>query len=210
MRRFQDSVAVLSVICLLLGPQEAWTEEAREEEASEEELRGPLPFHAGLQPRFRSRWGPGISDQEVFGYVWGEVGDARLYHVTASALARLMWDADGRSEEGNGSLTNLDTTFENNRRAFARVYHAYVTAHEFGPVEWLRLGRQIVEESVDWLLRTVAAISKWSMLDVFIVALLVVALEGSLLTTADIHVGIVLFAAAVVTSTIGTHRLVAR
>ena len=63
---------------------------------------------------------------------------------------------------------------------------------------------------LDWLLRTVAAISKWSMLDVFIVALPVVALEGSLLTTADIHAGIVLFAAAVVTSTIGTHRLVGR
>ncbi len=60
------------------------------------------------------------------------------------------------------------------------------------------------------LLRAVAWISRWSMLDVCIVALLVVALEGSLLTTADIHAGLVLFAAGVVVSTVATHRLVRR
>ena len=62
----------------------------------------------------------------------------------------------------------------------------------------------------DRLLRAAAWISRWSMLDVCIVALLVVALEGSLLTTADIHAGLVLFAAGVVVSTIATHRLVRR
>ncbi len=62
----------------------------------------------------------------------------------------------------------------------------------------------------DRLLRAAAWISRWSMLDVCIVALLVVALEGSLLTTADIHAGLVLFAAGVVVSTIATHRLVTR
>ena len=60
------------------------------------------------------------------------------------------------------------------------------------------------------MLRAAAWASRWSMLDVFIVALLVVALEGSLLTTADIHAGLVLFAAGVVVSTIATHRLVRR
>ena len=62
----------------------------------------------------------------------------------------------------------------------------------------------------DRLLRAAASISRWSMLDVCIVALLVVALEGSLLTTADIHAGLVLFAAGVVVSTIATYRLVRR
>jgi len=60
------------------------------------------------------------------------------------------------------------------------------------------------------LLRAAAWASRWSMLDVFIVALLVLALEGSLLTTADIHAGLVLFAAGVVVSTVATHRLVRR
>ena len=62
----------------------------------------------------------------------------------------------------------------------------------------------------DRLLRAAAWVSRWSMLDVCIVALLVVALEGSLLTTADIHAGLVLFAAGIVVSTIATHRLVRR
>ena len=60
------------------------------------------------------------------------------------------------------------------------------------------------------LLRAAAWVSRWSMLDVFIVALLVVALEGSLLSTADIHAGLVLFAVGVVVSTVATHRLVQR
>ena len=58
------------------------------------------------------------------------------------------------------------------------------------------------------LLRAAARVSRWSMLDVCIVALLVVALEGSLLTTADIHAGLVLFAVGVAVSTVATYRLV--
>lgn len=58
------------------------------------------------------------------------------------------------------------------------------------------------------LLRAAAWASRWSMLDVCIVALLVVALEGSLLSTADIHAGLVLFALGVAVSTVATHRMV--
>ena len=60
------------------------------------------------------------------------------------------------------------------------------------------------------LLRAAAWASRWSMLDVCIVALLVIALEGSLLSTADIHAGLVLFALGVAVSTIATYRLVER
>ena len=61
--------------------------------------------------------------------------------------------------------------------------------------------------AVSQILRVLGAISKWSMLDVFIVALMVLALEGSLLTFSDIHAGIVLFAASVVLSTLAMMRL---
>ena len=60
------------------------------------------------------------------------------------------------------------------------------------------------------VLRIFAALSKWSMLDVVIVAVLVLALEGSLFTTADIHAGLALFAAAVLTSSLALHRMIAR
>ena len=75
---------------------------------------------------------------------------------------------------------------------------------------WAWIGAVRPGSPPERLLRAAARASRWSMLDVFIVALLVVALEGSLLTTADIHAGLVLFAAGVVVSTIATHRLVRR
>lgn len=75
---------------------------------------------------------------------------------------------------------------------------------------WAWIGAADPGSPPDRLLRAAAWVSRWSMLDVCIVALLVVALEGSLLTTADIHAGLVLFAAGVVVSTIATHRLVKR
>ncbi len=52
-----------------------------------------------------------------------------------------------------------------------------------------------------------AAVSKWSMLDVFIVALTVLAVEGSLFTAADIHLGVVFFAVAVIASTVALQRV---
>ncbi|MBT4709966.1 MAG: hypothetical protein HOB82_00340 [Alphaproteobacteria bacterium] len=57
------------------------------------------------------------------------------------------------------------------------------------------------------MLRVLAAVSRWSMLDVFIVALTVLVVDGRILDSADIHVGIVLFAAAAVASTLATQRL---
>ena len=65
-------------------------------------------------------------------------------------------------------------------------------------------------EELKRICRLFAAISKWSMLDVFIVALTVLAVEGSLLGAADVHLGIVLFAASVVLSTLAIQRLAAR
>ena len=45
-----------------------------------------------------------------------------------------------------------------------------------------------------------SALSKWSMLDVFIIAVLVLALEGSLITAASLGAGIALFAGSVLLS----------
>lgn len=59
------------------------------------------------------------------------------------------------------------------------------------------------------LLRLLSLISRWSMLDVFMIALVVLVLEGSLLTTADLGIGVLLFAISVVLSTIALKRLAA-
>lgn len=60
------------------------------------------------------------------------------------------------------------------------------------------------------LCRLFAVISKWSMLDVFIVAITVLAVEGSLFAAAEVHLGIVLFALSVILSTLAIQRLAAR
>ena len=50
-------------------------------------------------------------------------------------------------------------------------------------------------------------LGKWSMLDVFLVAVMILVLEGSVLTTSDVHLGLFLFAGAVVLSTYGARRV---
>ena len=50
-------------------------------------------------------------------------------------------------------------------------------------------------------------ISRWSMLDVLVVAVTILVLEGSLINRADVGLGIVLFAGAVLLSAMATHRL---
>ena len=56
---------------------------------------------------------------------------------------------------------------------------------------------------IGWL----AFLSKWSMLDVFIIALIVLVVDGHLLSSADIQVGAIVFSGAVLASTWATKRL---
>ena len=57
--------------------------------------------------------------------------------------------------------------------------------------------------ALGWL----ATLSKWSMLDVFIIALIVLVADGRLLTSADIQIGAIVFSVAVLVSTWATRRL---
>lgn len=57
------------------------------------------------------------------------------------------------------------------------------------------------------LVGVLASLSKWSMLDVFIIAVTVMVIDGSVLTAAEIHAGIFVFAAAVLLSTWAMRRL---
>lgn len=52
-----------------------------------------------------------------------------------------------------------------------------------------------------------SALSKWSMLDVFIIALIVLVADGRLLSSADIQIGAIVFSIAVLVSTWATRRL---
>ena len=72
---------------------------------------------------------------------------------------------------------------------------------------WAWVAGQNRPQLVRRMLRVLAAISKWSMVDVFIVALTVLVVDGRILDSADVHVGIILFAAAAIASTLATQRL---
>ena len=54
-----------------------------------------------------------------------------------------------------------------------------------------------------------AALSRWSMVDVFIVALVVLAVDGRVFGAADVHAGVIVFAAGVLLSTWTARRTVA-
>ena len=57
------------------------------------------------------------------------------------------------------------------------------------------------------LLNGLATASKWSMLDVFMIALVVLVIDGRVLSGADIQAGAIIFSASVLTSTWAVRRL---
>ncbi len=56
-------------------------------------------------------------------------------------------------------------------------------------------------------IQTLSALSKWSMVDVFAIALAVIVINGRILSTADIQIGVGLFAGGVLLSTVAIHGL---
>ncbi len=57
------------------------------------------------------------------------------------------------------------------------------------------------------VLTSIRVLSKWSMVDVFAIALVVLIMNGRLLTSADIDAGVGMFAAGVLISTLAIHGL---
>ena len=72
---------------------------------------------------------------------------------------------------------------------------------------WFAVPRQ--DDRVVKLVALLALVSKWSMLDVFIIALTVLVMEGSLIGSADIRFGLIAFAGAVLLSTFALQRMAA-
>ncbi len=74
-----------------------------------------------------------------------------------------------------------------------------------GIVFWffLDVSSAYVRPVLSWL----TTFSKWSMLDIFIIALIVLVADGRLLTSADIQIGAIVFSIAVLVSTWATRRL---
>ena len=75
-------------------------------------------------------------------------------------------------------------------------------------VAWLAWSRLRVDDArVRRLLAWVETIGRWSMLDVFVIAMLVVVIKLSLVSDVEIHAGLYVFIAAVILSMIAVRRI---
>ncbi len=70
---------------------------------------------------------------------------------------------------------------------------------------YLRVDDPRVRRTLAW----VEAVGRWSMLDVFVMAILVVVIKLSLISDVEIHAGLYVFAAAVILSMIAVRRIAA-
>jgi len=75
-------------------------------------------------------------------------------------------------------------------------------------LSWLVLSIDEVEQEKRlFAVRKLATICKWSMADVFILAILAATIKLGGLATVEVHIGLVFFAAYVLLSMVLTHRL---
>jgi paraquat-inducible protein A len=77
----------------------------------------------------------------------------------------------------------------------------------FAWLAWSRL--RVDDPRVRRALHWVETVGRWSMLDVFVIALLVVVIKLSLVSDVTIHAGLYVFAAAVILSMIAVRRIAA-
>jgi len=75
----------------------------------------------------------------------------------------------------------------------------------FAWLAWSRL--KVDDPRVRRALHWVEAVGRWSMLDVFVIAILVVVIKLSLISDVEIHAGLYVFIAAVVLSMIAVRRI---
>lgn len=75
----------------------------------------------------------------------------------------------------------------------------------FAWLAWSRL--RVDDPRVRRALQWVEAVGRWSMLDVFVIAILVVVIKLSLVSDVEIHAGLYVFIAAVVLSMIAVRRI---
>ena len=71
---------------------------------------------------------------------------------------------------------------------------------------WIWFGRLAEEKRLN-MLKILGAVGKWSMLDVFVVAVIIVITKTSSLAKAEPHIGIYVFAFAVILSMLATVRI---
>lgn len=107
-------------------------------------------------------------------------------------------------------MTGIDTLFETGHPVIGSLILTVSVFFPLGKIILGFIGLAVYETSPSLtrrMVRILSVLSKWSMLDVFAIALAVVVINGRLLSTADLQAGIVFFAGGVLLSTFAFSRL---
>jgi hypothetical protein len=136
-------------------PQQPAPPESKPEQASSlpSELQPPppvatgdffgVPVHGTLSLGYLLRTSSQDSDQDVYGLLGVDIGDPERQRVTAHFLAKSAWDLDGTSS--GSTFSSLEDTYGHSLTA--QLYEAYADYHADAGVDFVRLGRQILEET---------------------------------------------------------------
>ncbi len=108
-----------------------------------------------------------------------------------------------------GGIVQLLQTGDYLLFAIVLIFTVIVPIAKLGVAFWAWRRLHLPHGTLPVALRWVEAFGKWSMLDVFVVALLVVVLKISLVSNVTVHLGLYVFAAAVLLSIVTVGRLVA-
>lgn len=104
-----------------------------------------VPVHGSLWTRLRGRRTNDAEDLDLYTTLNLDVGDEKRHPYTAHVGGRLWWDVGG-----SGSIfSGLEDTHDGDLTG--KLYDAYVDAHEVDSLEVLRLGRQQLWETPEFV-----------------------------------------------------------
>jgi hypothetical protein len=116
------------------------TAEARANAASDD--GNPLAIHGYLSSQYRGRFAGSQHDNDLYEFLSVDIGDPTRNRWTAHISARAAADLDGKPPTNPPPLFfNLNDTYDG--AITAHLYEAHVDGTDLGPIDQLRIGRQI-------------------------------------------------------------------
>lgn len=107
-----------------------------------------LSVHGSLRTWYRFRNSGGESDHDLYQNLYLDVGDEERHPVTFHVSGLLAFDLDDLGNQGDVFFDIKDTY---DSAAYGRLYEAYVDVHASDALDELRLGRQMLYATPEFL-----------------------------------------------------------
>ena len=105
-----------------------------------------LPISGYFSLEYRLRRTSDATDQDLYGLLAADYGDAATQAVTAHVVARSAWDLDGDTRhQGSYAFDSLQDTYQS--RLTAQLYELWVGGALSGPVASWKLGRWFLDDT---------------------------------------------------------------